>query len=985
MNGRRIVADGELRGEISGTSQLFSVTGAGAFSRLSYAQEGVSLLLNATQIQAEFRNIAPGRIDDITTMSLSIRSDSVAQYNGTAFNAPRLNLSLEEGAFRVNGATGINGSVSLGINGMINTTDAAGYRVQLDTVRIGLAGGIRWRNIGMVRALIRDDAVEVDTLAMQRNSAEIVEVRGTMAGNTFRDVQVNMTQGRLQDFAQFFAGSSAYLQLRSIGGWLRNVRVRLHGTTGDPVFEVVAAIDSLSYAGGFIGNLTTTLNYADKNLTGVVKLDEVAFPIDDAVQSRVEIERLRERLNVSIAALNQLVPDPVQLGPIAEASDPAKQLEQIGRLQREARALRTIRGKDSALWSRTAEARSRFDGQLSQLRSLVASEITRNAPVAQNPSAVITIKSFPVDLAFAARPERVLNGRPVAIEARTDSLPIAFLASFFSGIQIRSGAANMQFNVAGVFPNLRYSGEASVFKARALVEGNNIYYNANAKISFRDQTLAIEELTVRNDVADLPGGMATVIGTIKFDGFQLKDLSLIARTDQLLVLSEATQAVNETIYGPLVIASGLRPLRFSGTLKRPRLEGDVDVVRGNLRMERGGSAAAASVSPASYVDLAEWRRRTDSDNVYGPDLLLSGRDTLAADSSTNGSQPTAPGSLDEDFVRVQERIARVKVTRSTDEQSLADLLELNLDVAIRGRLFLLMDFSPIEQLRAVLANDEQKINVRRGADGKLDLRGSMQVLSGSKYDFFKAFDATGDLTFAGDVARTKLAIVADHNGRRLRPNNAGLQTYQVRVTIRGTIEKPDIALSYDVEGQTSEASNQAERNRNAISLLVFGRTADELANAGIGDVGNDLSSSVLGSSTSSIASRLLTDVLSGGTDFIRSIDIDLSGRAASARLNVVSQFGDFIVRAGGQVTDPLNNGSFTIEAPFSALTDLEWLRNFAFQVEAARNTGEGGTSTAVASEPTQVLRFSVPFRKVWYSRSPPPIPRDSAHAIGTAS
>ena len=75
------------------------------------------------------------------------------------------------------------------------------------------------------------------------------------------------------------------------------------------------------------------------------------------------------------------------------------------------------------------------------------------------------------------------------------------------------------------------------------------------------------------------------------------------------------------------------------------------------------------------------------------------------------------------------------------EKSLTEVLQLNINVDVSGRLFFTLDRSPIEQLRAELSTPDRALTIRRGEDGELLLDGILSILQGSKYIFIKTFDA----------------------------------------------------------------------------------------------------------------------------------------------------------------------------------------------------------------------------------------------------
>ncbi|MDB5034381.1 MAG: hypothetical protein JWQ98_1622 [Chlorobi bacterium] len=864
LNGARLAAQGELHGDISGNSQLFSISATGALQNFFYQQGADSLRLTAMQLQIDLRNIAPGRIDYITSADVSIRTDSTANYNGTVFNAPRFSASLEGGQFRVRGATAINDQISLALDGGINTTDPEGYRLRMDTVIVSLANGVQWRNVGTVQALIGTGDVHIDTLAMQRNNAEIVSVTGGLSGDNLKDVRVAVNQGSIKDLAGFFKGTPSYATFAQAGGRLRDLEVVVNGTLQKPSAHVRVMIDSMNYAGNYIGNLVLNAAYSDLNLTGGVKIADIRLPSGDT-----------SRLNADVR-----------------------------------------------------------------------------------------INSFPLDLALTSHKDWILPGKPVDIQAITDSLPLAIAAPFLPGVQVKGGTANMKFNVVGDYPKMTYSGMGTLKNVKALVEGNNILYYANARVTFRDQVLSIEEMTVRNDPRDLVDGRATINGHINFDGFTPTNLDLTVRTPQLLVLSDATEAVSETLYGDLVISS--ETLQLTGPLDAPTLTGGVAIVNGSLQMQEQ-IAAENSTAAVNYVDYATWLRQLDSANPYGPPLPEELADQMPPKDSTLKTDSSAkPGSLLAENVRVQNQLQKIEGQVFAPELSLADRLQMeDLRITIPGRLFFTLNRSAIEQLRAELESPAGII-INRGADGVMKLDGSIDLQQGSRYIFIKSFEATGNLVFKGDLDETQIGINGVYNGRTVRSDNQSIQEYQVMLALSGTLKRPDIRLDYTVDGQPPSRPDQDTRNRNAISLLVFGRTSDELGSGLLGA----LNQSVVGATASAFASRIITAILGGGNTYL-DVDftgVDITGQRrdfSRTKLTVIQQFKRVLLRYGGQISDPVGNGTATLEIPLAVILDAKVLRHFVLDLEREARSADENRLLLRNSQESETYRLSLQYRHQW--------------------
>src|SRR5205823_2075017 len=105
--------------------------------------------------------------------------------------------------------------------------------------------------------------------------------------------------------------------------------------------------------------------------------------------------------------------------------------------------------------------------------------------------------------------------------------------------------------------------------------------------------------------------------TVTFSGFNISNIDIKAETPGLLVMSNATQAVNDAVYGDLVIASEGAPIHFYGSLDQPHLDGNVSVIIGDLVFpETAGRESNANL--VKYIDFESWSARISQQ--YGPDV-----------------------------------------------------------------------------------------------------------------------------------------------------------------------------------------------------------------------------------------------------------------------------------------------------------------------------------------------------------------------------
>lgn len=566
--------------------------------------------------------------------------------------------------------------------------------------------------------------------------------------------------------------------------------------------------------------------------------------------------------------------------------------------------------------------------------------------------AIIDIRSLPIDLALASREERLLSGRPVDIRVQTNEMPIAFVAPFVPGVRLQRGTATVDFTIGGTLPDADYQGSVDLKNVWATIEATNVLYRMNGRATFRDNVLGIEKMIVQNDPRDLTESGAEVTGKIVFDGLEPSDLDLSINARRLLVLSEATETADLGIYGDVVIRTGSRPLTLTGTLERPRLHGDLVVISGELKIPNTESGFGDD-DVITFIDYDEWIRLTRT--TYGPELpvLLETIDTVGRPA---GSGPTAgqidremrAGSLQQAAAGMRPFLDAARARSQVPSPTFVDALSADLNISMDRSLSIRMDMGPFEQLRLEIRQQgrDVKFEMRPGETPKLF--GNFSIEPGSEYTYIKKFEATGEVIFRGPITDPRFSVSARYTGRRYASEGGSSQDYEVTVAINGTLEnlsRPE--FNYTIAGQ-SPSSDPQIRFQNAISLLLFGRTADELRATGVGSHVEALAQSAVSSGTSTVASTALSDAFAGS--FVRSFDIEFGDNIDQTRLNFVSQFGKIVFRYGGEVANP-SVGLASLEIPLTAFADAESLRNYVLQFQReVRSSSEsvlrngGGTS-----------------------------------------
>ncbi|MFM8568288.1 MAG: translocation/assembly module TamB domain-containing protein, partial [Candidatus Kapaibacterium sp.] len=375
----------------------------------------------------------------------------------------------------------------------------------------------------------------------------------------------------------------------------------------------------------------------------------------------------------------------------------------------------------------------------------------------------------------------------------------------------------------------------------------------------------------------------------------------ITRRDKFQVMSEATAATSDFMYGRTLISTQdndadrtLRQLHFHGTPDQPLLNGFVMIEDADVKFP-------PTINKASRASTFEYLR-VGNRYVWSE----SERKTVRSDSSIGDLPPEEPSP----------RTGSVKLGKS-----FTDILRTEVDVKIASNMSVQMDFGFNDQLLAVVRQDNPKDAmrfIRLGSDST-SLRSDLIVDNSSTYKFYETFRASGKMNINGPIDNPRLDLRAMLNNERVV--NDKKSNYKVYLNITGTKKKPVLKLDYEIDGNDHPGTvGETEITTNAVLLLLFGYTQVELsgsAGSATGAVGTKLGASTLG--------VLLNRVLQGGV--IKNVNVDFSGGGtdfSQARIQITAGLYGANVTLGGTVADP----TITLDWALGEFIGANWVTQF---------------------------------------------------------
>lgn len=567
----------------------------------------------------------------------------------------------------------------------------------------------------------------------------------------------------------------------------------------------------------------------------------------------------------------------------------------------------------------------------------------------------VTIERLPIDLAFAAREERFVQGEPISIRGVTDELPLAILGPFVPGILIQRGTTDLEFQVRGRLPDVDYSGTGRIMNGMVLVESTNVPYLVDARFELAEERLELNGVSLRNLPSDYAPGRATAFGNITFDGFSPQNFNIQIRTAGLMVLNDATQAVNDLYYGDLVIATRQNgTLTFGGTYARPTLTGDLIVLESDLKYPYRDRISELQ-GRVDFLPYEEWIEESSEPAMPMPQKEIPDSVRKARGMDRLDSMRIA------DSLRKEGRGRPVVEADEDFEIDFMDRLFVNLAIYVPRGVRLTIEIGLLQQLELIIDDgpDERPLQFSMLGDA-MSLTGEVRLLQGSKFIFVRTFDATGSIVFDQNILNPAFDIQGEYKGRRYM--NGVNQNFTVELFLDGTLERPEIGFDYTIEGVASN-DDLAQKQTDAILLLLVGRRQSEFG----GGSEEELAADAFLSGADALGTNVLGAALGGVFADIGGLQtVEFDGNIddpGGTTFRFVYAVGDALLRYEGRITQ-LSDGTVTVELPLELLLNISQFKNLSLELQRAVVDEFGSTflPNQTSSSTEQVFRVRLSLR-----------------------
>ena len=524
-----------------------------------------------------------------------------------------------------------------------------------------------------------------------------------------------------------------------------------------------------------------------------------------------------------------------------------------------------------------------------------------------------TLSSFelagivPIDLSFTSVEDRT-NLSGMDVQLTTANLPVDMFDIFIPEIDRMSGNADGKVKITGSLDKPLMTGDLNLRDGSFRLEMTGIEYNVAGRIVLDSQMIQFPSFNISNRSKEYSDGTMAVGGFIQLKGFAPSEYHLNVN-GELLVLTDASRAPNQSFFGKLIARTGRAGIKFEGSFEHSRIIGEVLVQDAFITFPP--TQQSATYSSARFEDV-----------VFVDDTTRLMVDTAVVQNIIQMISPS--------------------VKPAGSERTFLDGFGYELTIQTQGNVRVQMIFSAdagaYEELYAELNG---KMVLKKDESGQ-QLTGTINVGDGSNYKFYKEFKATGSLTFVGDPQNPQLNILAKYEGTHCK--NPDLDKGEckeqpekvvVSLEITGNRLNPKLKIGLaTVDASGREIPRLGDVENDAISFLLTsssnksGQFREELSTYDRNRLGNQLTEAIGGTFINSLLSGVVMDFIKeNDIPFVKRVE--LRNVTTATDINITGELLGGEINVGGRVFNDVNNTNFSYQRPLLGKQN----RNFMIEVE----------------------------------------------------
>lgn len=477
---------------------------------------------------------------------------------------------------------------------------------------------------------------------------------------------------------------------------------------------------------------------------------------------------------------------------------------------------------------------------------------------------------FSIDMSFASVKERFLRNEPFYMKFNADNFNLSQLGRIIPGIADQRGILKANVVIDGTFSDPVYSGFVNLNDAYFTSTFNNLTYKCGGKLSFEKKGFLVDSLVVANAGGTNFPGEIKGLGSIMFDGFNMKDVNLRFFGD-IAIMSQQTQAVSPFFFGDLQIETDGDWLLTK--------KGEKFFFKGNMLM-----------------------KKTDLTYTTGRDEALNTNNNLNIVFVVDSSK------IDKELIQFQNILAKEKAIQQQITANTEKSFDFDYEIGLTSGKDAKLTFILGQALNQKLIVEMRGGMKFESVSNAYRAQGSFELLPGSRLEFFKTFDAVGFLRFESDVTNPYLDITATYLADYISPRdeNQAPQEVAVKIKIKGPLSDLGKNLASDQNAMSVYVGSRNIQNNvretrydyaDAFSFVLMGKFKDDLTAQDKAVVAGETKNAISSAATSFLGTVLTSFVNSAVGDLINNISINSSGE--QTKFSLSGRYDNFSFSLGG--------------------------------------------------------------------------------------
>jgi hypothetical protein len=235
-----------------------------------YKNSSANISLNPMDISIKVDMNLKDSIPNFEEVSVRLEGHTESLINSLTFDKPYAEFFYRNDKMTMKMSTVLNSFLDFRTHGLL-TFNPENYEFKMDSLKMAFINKFYWNNSEQINMQLTRTGLDIKNIVMHRNGAEKIQLSGLINPSYANDFKISVNDFPVNEI-NYFIPDNYKRYTENLSGTLKNFSLTINDSLNAPTMSCKLETGDLMSKDSYLGWLSGSADYSNKNLTGYVRL-----------------------------------------------------------------------------------------------------------------------------------------------------------------------------------------------------------------------------------------------------------------------------------------------------------------------------------------------------------------------------------------------------------------------------------------------------------------------------------------------------------------------------------------------------------------------------------------------------------------------------------------------------------------------------------------------------------------------------------------